>query len=219
MRSYGSRQDYTTENRLTTTEYKNRKANAWDIRFDTANIDIDAYVESVKKHIKKILYLLVSGKEFGSNPLMGKPGAFYESEHVHIAFISYDPMTRTEVLEWFRPKKETQEYCTPRNAKFTYLGWRIHHVKDETKITDKRILYESGTLPMDRINEKNANEIRRMLNKFPGPYDDRYEELISLVREQATKKRKLERITEEVPRLQEEIKQIDERLLMSKEDK
>jgi len=140
----------------------------WDIRLDTADIDINMFIQELKTHKDKLLYALVGAKEYGMNPSNGfVPNSAYESEHVHVAIVTYNKMKRNEVMRLFREHKLSGEYCVPRNQKFTYAGWKIHHIKDETKIGEDRILWEYGTLPMDVMTPGVAKSIKAMIHKYP----------------------------------------------------
>nr|QTE03498.1 MAG: replication-associated protein [Grus japonensis CRESS-DNA-virus sp.] len=202
-------------------EYNKRESTQWDLRFDTSKINVDDLIASLRNHLDDIAYVLIGGKEFGTSPVFiyGKPVANIEAtEHVHCALITKKPVKRWEALKFFRENKIDDEYCTVRNEKFTFLGWRLHHIKDDTKIDDKRVLFEWGTLPMDRINEHNVKEIKRMLAKFPGPTDPRYAPFLEMASDERIKRRKLAKMEAEIPVLREEIKQIEERRAMSDHD-
>ena len=167
------------------------------------------------------LYALVGAKEFGSHPIYQQgtaPRHVDPTEHIHCALITKQPIKRYEALKFFREEKLADEYCVPRNEKFTYLGWRLHHIKDETKVGEERILYESGSLPMDNINEHNVKEIKRMIAKFPGPADPRYNPFLQLAADEGTKRRKLAKMEAEIPVLKRELAEFGERRAMAGED-
>lgn len=202
--------------------YAARESTQWDLRFDTATIDVNNLIMEARNHLDDALYILIGAKEFGSHPIFhpgGLPASHFDpTEHVHCALITKKPVKRWEALKFFRETKIDDEYCVPRNEKFTFLGWRLHHIKDDTKIGDERILFEYGTLPMDKINEHNIKEIKRMLAKFPGPTDPRYTPYLELASEEGIKRRKLEKMERELPLLREELKQFNERRGMDGED-
>ncbi len=201
--------------------YANRESTQWDLRFDTSKVDVEDLIGSLRNRLDDITYVLIGGKEFGTSAvfMFGRPVTPIEAtEHVHCALIVKKPIKRWEALKFFRESKIDDEYAVPRNEKFTYLGWRLHHIKDDTKIDDKRILFEHGTLPMDRIDESNIKEIKRMVAKFPGPTDPRYTPYIEMATDEAIKRRKLEKMEAEIPALREELRQYQERRAMSDQD-
>lgn len=200
--------------------YATREATQWDLRFDTANVNVQDIIDRLKLHKQEIVYALVGGKEFGSHPVygVGAPTHVDPTEHVHCCLIVPKPIKRWQALKFFREEKYQDEYCVPRKQSFTFLGWRLHHIKDDTKIGDERILYEYGTLPMDEVTEHNIKEIKRMLNKFPGPTDPRYEPFLQLATDEGIKRRKVAKMEAELPVLKRELAEFAERRLMTKED-
>nr|QTE03409.1 MAG: replication-associated protein [Phoenicopteridae CRESS-DNA-virus sp.] len=201
--------------------YANRESCQWDLRFDTSKIDIDDILMNVRNNLQFTTYVLIGGKEFGSHAVYvaGRPATPVEAtEHVHCALIVKTPIKRWQALKIFRETKVDDEYCVPRNEKFTFLGWRLHHIKDDTKVDDTRIIFEHGTLPMDRIDEHNIKEIKRMLAKFPGPTDPRYTPFIEMATDEGIKRRKVEKMEAELPVLKRELAEFKERRTMDAED-
>nr|QTE03564.1 MAG: replication-associated protein [Syrmaticus reevesii CRESS-DNA-virus sp.] len=201
--------------------YANRESCQWDLRFDTATIDMEDMLMHVRNNLQFTTYVLIGGKEFGSHPIFipGQVSTHLEpTEHVHCALIVKTPIKRWQALKIFRDNKLDDEYCVPRNEKFTFLGWRLHHIKDDTKIDDTRIIFEHGTLPMDRIDEHNIKEIKRMLAKFPGPTDPRYTPFIEMATDEGIKRRKLEKMEASIPVLKRELAEFKERRGMDGED-
>lgn len=201
--------------------YANRESCQWDVRFDTANISVEDIIMNVRNNLQFTTYVLIGGKEFGSHPIyqQGQQMRHQDpTEHVHCALIVKTPIKRWQALKIFRETKVDDEYCVPRNEKFTFLGWRLHHIKDDTKIDDQRILFEHGTLPMDRIDEHNIKEIKRMLAKFPGPTDPRYTPFIEMATDEGIKRRKVEKMEAQLPVLKRELNEYAERRAMEQED-
>ena len=157
-----------------------RESKEWDIRFDlTEDMTITSIVESAKANESKMLYCLISGIEFGKSrndrPMQGRWITQEDTLHVHIALILHNKSTRPEVLKLFRPTRQGGQYCVPRNTNHTYIGWRLHHNKDATKVAGAAPVLEFGTLPMDPLNEANAAKVYNMLRQYGSPSDtERY---------------------------------------------
>lgn len=145
-------------------ERKVRLAKEWDIRIDCTPMHANKIVDHIKKNKEGIEYILVSGveqpdteKNYGSKEL-----------HVHIALISSDEIDRDAALIKCRGyPKTTSEYAVPRNTKFTYSGWYMHHTKMDAKLVKEPALrFEFGTLPMDPINTDTCKKVKLMFKKF-----------------------------------------------------
>lgn len=191
MRTYGKNFIYKK-----TVNYKQRQerlATEWDVRVDiTEDLSADKIVERVRAASDDLLFALVSGIErpdapveyrtktvsMGSNEYQfkgsAKPRASVvgfsgsDENHVHVCIVLLTPLRRRDVLELVRgPRKMGDEYCAPRNPKFTYAGWVIHHAKPGYKLDgEPPIRYESGTLPMDAVTTDNAMKIKGLLAKW-----------------------------------------------------
>lgn len=159
-----------------TKERRERTSTEWDIRIDC---DVD-YVEEIVKNLKAsrhlITYALVSGLE---QPDEVKYGS--KDIHAHIALVVEYGMRRDQVLALCRGHvKKTDEYCTPRNRKFTYAGWYLHHTKLDWKLVlEPPSRLELGVLPEDEVTENNCKEIARMLKKF-GADEPGHEQILKI---------------------------------------
>ena len=62
------------------------------------------------------------------------------------------------------------EYAAPRNAKFPYAGWVIHHAKPAFKLDgEPDIRFERGDLPMDPFTSDWALKIQGLMKKWGSP--------------------------------------------------
>lgn len=143
-------------------KYAERYSTEWDVRIDCEH-DYAEEIVSNLRNAKIITYCLVSGIE---QPDEVKYGS--KELHVHIAIVLEYALRRDQVLGLCRGlQKRTDEYCTPRNRKYTYAGWYLHHVKLDWKLVNEPpIRYEYGTLPDDEPTEDNKKNIKRLFKKF-----------------------------------------------------
>lgn len=155
-------------------ERKERTSNEWDIRIDCDKSYAEEIVNNLKSASGVLDYALVSGIEKSDTEQLSNAS---KENHVHIALISKYPMRRDQVLSLCRGHlKKTDEYAMPRNRKFTYAGWFMHHTKIDWKLaSEQSIRYEYGLLPMDPIDEDTKKSVLRMFNKF-GKDSDKTEE-------------------------------------------
>lgn len=181
MRTYGKNFMYRK-----TVNYKQRQerlATEWDVRIDIAEgLSADNIVERVRAASDDVLFSLVSGVErpdnvqdqvatntngFGQR-IHTTAGSRSTEHHVHVCIVLLAPQRRRDVLELVRgPRKLGDEYCAPRNPKFTYAGWVIHHAKPGFKLDgEPPIRFEYGTLPMDALTTDNAVKIKALLAKW-----------------------------------------------------
>ena len=124
------------------------------------------------KNIKDdVLFVLVSGVESpdikeGPNTTRNQHGS--DGEHVHVCLVLLEPKKRADVLAMLRGKRKVlDEYAAPRNPKFSYAGWVIHHAKLDWKIPgEPSIRFEHGTLPMDPITTDWAVKIHGICKKW-----------------------------------------------------
>ncbi len=170
MRTYGKNFIYKK-----TVNYKQRQerlATEWDVRIDiTEDLPADKIVERVRAASDDLLFALVSGVERPDSEQFIGPdanGKGSADNHVHVCIVLLTPLRRRDVLELVRgPRKMGDEYCAPRNPKFTYAGWVIHHAKPGYKLDgEPPVRYESGTLPMDALTTDNAMKIKGLLAKW-----------------------------------------------------
>jgi hypothetical protein len=176
MRTYSK--DYKNHPRTTpyTTnkERANREAKEWDIRIDiTPECTLDYVVQTIKDSITTgdIVYTLIGGMEDPddkANRMVNHCNGLSDQTHVHIGLVMLFEINRATALKICRgPKRLSDEYCVPRNQKYTYAGWVAHHTKIDTKHDRERLIeYEYGTLPMDALNEETCWKVVKILKKF-----------------------------------------------------
>lgn len=178
MRTYGKQFVY--KKSATFQERANRAATEWDVRLDVSEtLTARQIVDNVKAAGTDVSYAFVSGVErpdqhhTDSTNLYGQQiwktnGSVSHEHHVHIAIIVESPVNRATILKLLRgPRKLTDEYAVPRNPKFTYAGWIVHHNKPQYKLEGEPTChYESGDLPMDPYTTDSAAKVERMLKKW-----------------------------------------------------
>ena len=176
MRTYGK--NWAFKKTATYKQRQVRLATEWDIRLDVGNeLPVEEVIDNLKKIKDDVLFMACSGVERPDEPVeyrtkavnvRGKEYEFKgtakarpsvaghtgsEQEHVHVCLVLLEPKARPDVLQLLRGKRKIlDEYAAPRNAKFSYAGWLIHHAKPEYKIPGEPPLrLEHGTLPMDPL--------------------------------------------------------------------
>lgn len=172
MRTYGSnyKAHPKTQERTKYADYKNREATEWDVRIDLVNGMTSSKIFDRLVNFKdKFDYVLLGAEERPDDAGAGKH--LSTEDHVHIAVIMKKMSKREEVLDLMRGPRSLgpgKEYCVPRNPKFSYAGWVMHHTKKQYKINPDGPLqlYEHGDLPMDAYDEKTCWAVIRMINKF-----------------------------------------------------
>lgn len=152
--------------------YSKREATEWDIRLDVNGLlTADVITSNIKERLDDLSYVVISGVERpDTNDI--KPNQAGSTElHVHIGLVSHKPIKRGDVLQLLRGQRKLgDEYCAPRNARFTYAGWLIHHGKHSFKIDGEPLIrFEYGTLPLDPFTEETANKIKNLLGKWGTP--------------------------------------------------
>lgn len=177
MRSYGK--NFVYKKTVSYAQRQERMATEWDVRLDiSVALPVEDVLSRVKDNLDELLYVLVSGIEepdktdqvppayTGSQPKFSPSGS--KEHHVHLCIVLLAPLKRNDVLKMLRgPRKLGDEYAAPRNPKFTYAGWVIHHSKPVGKLEGEPLVrYEHGTLPMDAITTDNAMKIRGLLRKW-----------------------------------------------------
>nr|QTE03561.1 MAG: replication-associated protein [Syrmaticus reevesii CRESS-DNA-virus sp.] len=171
MRSYSKSKAFPkTVVRPTRKEVANREATEWDVRLDVNEGFTSAHVlEHAVAHQDKFTYCLIGDVE---NPDVETVVNGSKETHVHVAIIMAKPSTREAVLQLLRgARKRGDEYAAPRNPRFTYAGWVMHHTKTTFKINPDGpfVLYENGDLPEDAFDEKTCWAVVRMMKKFGNP--------------------------------------------------
>lgn len=172
MRSYAK--NFVYKQTATYKQRQERLATEWDIRVDVNDVlPVERVVSNIKERLDDILFVLVSGVE---RPDTEGPGAFDKNKnhsgstehHVHVCVVLFTPVRRRDVLELVRgPRKLGDEYCAPRNPKFTYAGWVIHHGKPGFKVAGEPLVrFEHGTLPLDPVTTDTAVKVTAILKKW-----------------------------------------------------
>ena len=181
MRSYGKNWTYKK-----TSTYKQRQvrlATEWDIRLDVGDeLPVEDIINNCKNIKDDVLFVLVSGVESPDlqptqgcatkdqlGPWTGGKNQYGSAgEHVHVCLVLLEPKNRSDVLGMLRGKRKVlDEYAAPRNPKFSYAGWVIHHAKLDWKIPgEPGIRFEHGTLPMDPITTDWAVKIHGICKKW-----------------------------------------------------
>lgn len=151
--------------RTTAKERKERQSNEWDVRIDCTPAYADEIQANLTAAKEMIEYCLVSGIEKADSEVLTTGS---KENHVHIALIFKYALRKDQVLSVCRGHlKKTDEYCVPRNKKFTYAGWYIHHTKIDCKLVlEPALRLEFGLLPEDDDNEYNRTSINRLFKKF-----------------------------------------------------
>lgn len=226
MRTYGYLHSTNGGKRKTGWErtelYSKREATEWDIRVDINDvITADVIISNIKERLDELQYVLVSGVERPDssdskvvNQRDGKPihtnaGSVSTEHHVHVCVVLFKPCKRGDVLQLVRgTHKLGDEYCAPRNPRFAYAGWIIHHGKPGYKIDNEPLIrYEFGTLPMDPFTEDSAIKIKSLLKKWGTPeMEERFKGYIDILGDEKILLRKqLERKQALIEKLQTEI--------------
>lgn len=207
MRTYGKNFMYKA-----TVSYKERQerlATEWDVRLDiTDALPIQDVLDRARDALDEVLYILVSGVELpddtkggclgpsnGAQPVFKSPTTSTE-HHVHMCVVLLAPLRRTDVLRMLRgPRKLGDEYCAPRNPKFTYGGWYIHHAKPGFKLDGEPLVrFEHGTLPMDPVTTDSAMKIKSLQKKWGTPATAKRFKMYLELLERDIIKRKIEQL-------------------------
>lgn len=191
MRTYGYKHSTDGGKRKTGWErtelYSKREATEWDVRVDVnALLTSEVVISNIKERLDDLSYVFVSGVEAPDGPLgtyqapqNGQPARLpkyttptrSEENHLHLCVVLLKPGKRGDVLQLIRgSRKLGDEYCAPRNSKFSYAGWIIHHGKPLFKIDGEPLIrFESGTLPLDPFTEEVGVKIQGLLKKWGTP--------------------------------------------------
>lgn len=186
MRSYGQLPIHLGGKRRATGHqrmelYSTREATEWDVRVDINELlTVEHVISNIKERLDELSYILVSGVErpdtvsdecnkFGvPSPRVSNMS---NEHHVHVCVVLHKSGKRGDVLQLIRgTRKLGDEYCAPRNPKFAYAGWVIHHGKPGFKIDNEPLIrFEWGTLPMDAFTPDVATKIKGLLKKWGTP--------------------------------------------------
>ena len=140
----------------------------WDVRvnllpgaeigeIEDARQELEALLK-IWKAWEKIKYCFVGGLEVGDNPAQDD----YNRFHVHIALILHTPNTRRAVVHSLRLSRALvgtrageprSYYIAKRNPFASFTGWRNHHAKEKTKVSEEYIAAEFGEAPREYGNQ------------------------------------------------------------------
>lgn len=137
-------------------------SNEWDIGLNLEKEDVATHIAVLIAYCKAqcekpdtpIVYLLIGGVEY-TEQTRKKDNTTKDNYHVHICLVTNKKINKQEALSCVRimkmgPKEYARVRQNKNNKHQTYYGWRIHHIKPDTKIdVNKRLLFEFGTLPED----------------------------------------------------------------------
>ena len=193
--------------------YSKREATEWDIRLDVNELlTPDVIISNIKERLDELQYVLVSGVERPDQiDALEKQGSTHGSTelHVHLCVVLHKPLKRGDVLQLIRgTRKLADEYCTPRNSRFAYAGWVIHHGKPGFKIDDEPLIrFEFGTLPMDPFTEDTGNKIKSLLKKWGTPeMEERFKGYLDILGDpKITLRNQMERKLALIEKLQGEV--------------
>lgn len=142
----------------------------WDARFNVpTDEDLELILSSLKAETQqgKLKYALVSGVEIGTRPFHDD----YLIRHVHVALLYMNRVSKSAILKNLSVKPGNGYYLVPRNRDLPYSGWKKHHTKKETKVSeDSLMLFEYGELPQDRptqgaqVQKRSDEEKKRKLD-------------------------------------------------------
>lgn len=169
MRSYAK--NFTFKKTVNYKQRQERVATEWDVRVDVSDaLTVENVIGYIKENLDDIGFVLVSGVE---RPDTEEVANQYGSKehHVHVCLVLFVPINRAGALKMVRgPRKMGDEYAMPRNPKYAYAGWVIHHSKPSFKIPGEPLIrYEYGTLPMDPYTTEWALKIDAMMRKWGSP--------------------------------------------------
>ena len=141
----------------------------WDIRINLVNgngeepgdlqsaqLELQAWINKIKEW-SAVKYIFVGGIELGDNPSRDD----FKRYHVHAALIIKTPTTRRSVVHNLSLSKYCRGqsiiarsyYLGKRNPFASFRGWREHHSKDRTKVTEHLVAYEDGEPPAEYQNQ------------------------------------------------------------------
>ena len=179
MRSYAK--NFTFKKTVSYRQRQERVATEWDIRLDVSEaLTVENILGFIKENLDDVGYVLVSGVErpdskddqdYVKKENWVKNPGMSDEHHVHVCLVLHVPINRAGALKLVRGQRKLgDEYAAPRNAKFSYAGWVIHHAKPSFKVLgEPMIRYEYGTLPMDPYTTEWAMKIDAILKKWGSP--------------------------------------------------
>lgn len=130
----------------------------WDARFNTqTDGDLNRLLDAIKRDWEsgRLKYVLVGGVEIGTKQFQSD----YEVKHVHVAAIFHNRVSKQSILKSWDVRQGNGYYLVPRNRSYPYSGWRNHHTKTFSKVSEESLLlYEMGTLPADEKQTIRASE-------------------------------------------------------------
>lgn len=150
----------------------------WDVRVTLT----DSYTTGdVLKYVRdgrhELLWCLIGGAEHGHSKQEAREGvpivieedgtAVFDHDHHHVCLVFYEDHTYDQVLNFVHKKRGEGIYAVVRNPNYTYMGWKIHAMKPQTKIcADDTVVCEFGTMPIDDDTDENRGKILYMVKKY-----------------------------------------------------
>lgn len=160
--------------------YRTRTSNEWDLSFNMppdglyiAQSIVTTIQDFIDKHPGLVTYALVSGIELGANR---DSETTLDAHHVHCALVTTEHMTKDQALRCFEldevhAHNRFKRYAAPRSGEWPYIGWKLHHIKVDTKIDPTSlVLFEHGTLPTDDQSPGMTKKIAIMKRRFANDY-------------------------------------------------
>lgn len=184
MRTYGK--NFLYKKTVNYQQRQARLATEWDIRLDVSDaLTVENIISNIKEQLDDLSFVLVSGVERPDTNDIKPNASGSKEDHVHLCLVLFVPRQRADVLKLVRgPRKMGDEYCAPRNAKFPYAGWVIHHAKPAYKLAgEPDIRFERGNLPMDPFTSDWALKIKSLMTKWGTPaMEQRFKGYLDLLR-------------------------------------
>lgn len=114
----------------------------WDLRITLAPEQWKKAAKAIKEHVsaqvddENIVFLLVSGVEYGTSNVKRVQQGGDPTYHVHCALVMVNKIDRDAAISIITGGKNplfTNVYAVPRKRSTTYMGWVLHHTKPITK--------------------------------------------------------------------------------------
>jgi len=207
------------------TRYRTQTSNEWDISINLpsenpqeAAATVVSYVRNnVTRSDTQIDYVLVSGIEY-TEQARDEENTTIDNYHLHICLITKSHVNRAQALSCIRAFRiGHKEYSAIRNKKWSYYGWRVHHIKVETKIDPASlILFEYGTLPVDQWTDQKIQATSKVVCKFGS--DEVKEDWKTIKASERFEQAEAKRKEIELFKKKEQARELHERCLMELED-
>lgn len=148
-----------------------RKATEVDVRvtFHVDEADVQATAEAFVTYVREaieaqLVYGMFGNVELGASTWKSVPDPKF---HIHGALVFAEPVKLWTMKAAFKQFPGMVDvYVVPRNTKFPYKSWIMHHNKLETKVGSNVPLWTTGKLPSDDGTADTLRQIIRMGRKF-----------------------------------------------------